>query len=316
MPPTSKPAAPPVLPASTADAEAYAEARLAEIRRWCDTEPEALSRVFGRALSPAARAVQQAIPDAWLRAALDGVRGASSRLADQRSVLRAAGVDTLAALRDGPLARCDRAAATIARRGTWLAGGSGALFGIAGAAGLVADVPTLLMQAFRVIHRTGLSYGEDCAEPALARLPITIFALASANTLAEKQAALRALALDQTVAAAALRDGLERAAERELAKEAAAYSIRNVSAAITRRLGLAKAGGAVPLVGALVGGAVNAWYLNEVATAARIAFQLRWLARRHGLNAALAALAPQSDAGADPSGASGRLSRRPSPPSS
>ena len=76
----------------------------------------------------------------------------------------------------------------------------------------MADVPSLLVQAFRVIHRTGLCYGEDCTEEALKRLPVAIFALASANSLAEKQAALAVLERDAEADSAAIREGLEREA--------------------------------------------------------------------------------------------------------
>ncbi|WP_439640019.1 EcsC family protein [Nevskia sp.] len=292
----------------------YEHEQLARITEWRNDAPDFFSQAFGRALSPAAKAVQRTIPVDWLRAALDGVQRTSARMADRRSVLRAAGVDDLAALAAGSLESCDRVAARIGRRGAALAGGSGALFGVAGAAGLVADVPTLLVQAFRVIHRTGLCYGEDCTDESLKRLPVAIFALASANTLEEKQAALEAIEHDAAASDAAIRDGLERAAERELAKEATVFSISNLSSAIARRLGLAKAGGSLPLMGAFVGAAVNAWYLNEVAHAARVAFRLRWLRRRRwpaSLDApATAPVLPGKAQGID------RASRRPSEPSS
>ncbi|MBA4284276.1 MAG: hypothetical protein C0434_01935 [Xanthomonadaceae bacterium] len=293
----------------------YEREQLARITEWRNESPDFFSQALGRALSPAARAVQRSIPVDWLRSALKGVQRTSARMADRRSILRAAEVDDLAALRAGPLETCDKVAGRVGRRGAALAGGSGALFGIAGAAGLVADVPTLLVQAFRVIHRTGLCYGEDCAEEGLQRLPVAIFALASANTLEERQAALAAIEHDASASDAAIRDGLERAAERELAKEATVFSISNLSSAIARRLGLAKAGGSLPLMGAFVGAAVNAWYLNEVAHAARAAFQLRWLRRRYALARVEAALAPD-EALPPPVAARSRLRRKPSAPSS
>ena len=42
-----------------------------------------------------------------------------------------------------------------------------------------------------------------------------------------------------------------------------------------------KAAGSIPIVGAAVGAAVNAWYLNDVAQAARFTFQERWLRERY-----------------------------------
>ncbi|WP_293392163.1 EcsC family protein [Nevskia sp.] len=266
----------------------YEVDQLKRISAWRDAPPDQLTRFFDRALSPATQVAQKAIPADWLRSALNGVQHGSARLANRRALLRKAGVSTLDELHEADLEDCDQHAGQVGRRGAALAGGTGALFGVVGAAGMVADVPTLLVQAFRVIHRIGLCYGEDCADAELKHLPVAIFALASASSLDEKQAALQVLERDAEADSAAIREGLERAAERELAKEAAVYSISNLAQAITRRLGLAKAGGTLPLLGALVGGAVNAWFLNEVATAARTAFQLRWLRRRYGSGLPLA----------------------------
>ncbi|MDP3294383.1 MAG: EcsC family protein [Nevskia sp.] len=275
-------------PKPSPEPSSYEIDQLKRISAWRDAPPDQLTRFFDRALAPAAQVAQKAIPADWLRTALNGVQHGSSRLANRRALLRKAGVTALEELHEGSLEGRDLHAGKVGRHGAALAGGSGALFGVVGAVGLVADVPTLLVQAFRVIHRIGLCYGEDCADAELKHLPVAIFALASTSSLAEKQAALQVLERDAEADSAAIREGLERAAERELAKEAAVYSISNLAQAITRRLGLAKAGSTLPLLGALVGGAVNAWYLNEVATAARIAFQLRWLRRRYGAAVPLA----------------------------
>ena len=178
---------------------------------------------------------------------------------------------------------CDGVAATIGRRAVWLAGGSGALFGVAGTFGMVADVPSLLAITFRTIHRLALCYGEDLTAPERRRLPVAVFALASANSLEEKQEALHAI--DQEYAAEhdpAWREGIERAAQRELAKDAAVFSINNLGKTLVRRLGLRKAGESIPFIGAFVGGGVNAWYLGDVAKATQHTFQLRWLRRKYG----------------------------------
>ena len=109
---------------------AYERQQLARITAWRQESPDFFAQAFGRALSPAAQAVQRAIPVDWLRSALNGVQRTSARMADQRSVLRAAKVDDLADLRDGDLEDCDKVAVSVGRRGAALAGGSGALFGV------------------------------------------------------------------------------------------------------------------------------------------------------------------------------------------
>jgi hypothetical protein len=261
----------------------YEHAQLDQIRAWRAQSPGFATRTLGKATSKATDMVQKAIPDVALRLALESVHAAATKLADRRSILKHAGVNSLEELYGLPLQTCDGVAAKIGRRATLLAGSSGALFGVAGTFGMVADVPTLLTVTFRTIHRLALCYGEDLTAPERRRLPVAVFALASANTLEEKQEALTAI--DHEYAHEhdpAWREGIERAAQRELAKDAAVFSINNLGKTLVRRLGLRKAGESIPFLGAFVGGGVNAWYLNDVVKATQHTFQLRWLRRKYG----------------------------------
>src|SRR3546814_7974358 len=101
---------------------------------------------------------------------------------------------------------------------------------------------------------------------------IGVFALASANTLEEKQAGWEAWCDSADLFAEAWRDGVERAAERHLAKGAAQLSIK----AMADRIGfnLARRSvfglGLVPVIGAVIGGAINAGYMQDIAAVAQI----------------------------------------------
>ncbi len=262
----------------------YERSCLAEIRSWQTQPPPAVARWFGRATGPASQAVQTMIPAAALRAALDTVQSTAGRFSGHASLLKQAQVARIEDLRAAPLERCDDLSRRLRRRASAMAGGGGALLGVAGAAGMVADVPTLLLLAFRTIQRTGLCYGEILSGASGRRLELAIFALASANTVEEKDAALHALHRHEgeALADAGWRDGVERAAERELAKEAAVLSLNNLALQAGKHLGWRKAAGALPVVGALVGGSVNAWYLWDLANVAGYCFRERWLIDRHG----------------------------------
>lgn len=265
----------------------YEAEQLSQIRAWQRESPGWGTRLLAKPGSKVASAVQAMVPEDALRAALDGVNRVAEKLADERSILRRAGLETLAELRRGGLPLCDRLMRTEQRRAMALGGVGGAAFGVAGAAGMVVDVPALIALALRTIHRVGLCYGEDLRQPQQRRLAIGIFALASANSLEEKQAAVTALRdFDaQALDAAAWRDGVERAAEREFAKEAAVFSLNNLASKLGINLGRRKAAGALPVLGALIGGSVNAWYVYDVAQVSRYVFQERWLAGRYSLDA-------------------------------
>ncbi len=237
---------------------------------------------------PALGRLRKAIPEAAATRALAAAYAGALRLSRQEALLRKAGVESLEALRDKPLADCDALARGVARQSGWLAGGSGAALGVAGAAGLVADAPALLLIALRTIIRVGICYGE-APSPALAA---ALFALASADTDDEKQLAWQAAlsapaaqslaALDAAegspeVRDAAIRDGLERAAEREFAKQALTGSLHKLATTLVQRLGAQKAAGLLPLVGAVVGGAVNLRFVYLLGEAARMVFIARRL---------------------------------------
>ncbi|MDB5968250.1 MAG: EcsC protein family protein [Hydrocarboniphaga sp.] len=279
----------------------YERSQLLELRRWQEQAPAPVTRWFGRAAGPASQAVQTIIPTAALRIALDGVQSTAGRFAGHATLLKQARVARIEDLRNADLQRCDQLAAKVRRRSCVTAGGTGALLGVAGGAGMVADIPTLMVLAFRTIQRIGLCYGEVLHNVAGRQLGLAIFALASANTVEEKRTALLALTRPEPGATreAAWRDGIERAAERELAKEAAMLSIQNLAMQAGRHLGWRKAAGALPVFGALVGGSVNAWYLWDLATVSRYCFQERWLRNRHRelhLQASMPALPPEQQA--------------------
>lgn len=274
------------------DLSEYETRQLQQIREWQDEQPGWGTRLLARPGSKVAGAVQALVPEDALRAALDGVNRVAEKFSDEGPILKRAGIESLTELRSGKLEVCDKLMRTEQRRAMAMAGVGGAAFGIAGAAGMVADVPALIALALRTIHRVGLCYGEDLRQPAHRRLAIGVFALASANSLEEKQTAVVALRdfHPRSLDAAAWRDGVERAAERELAKEAAVFSLQNLASKLGINLGRRKAAGVVPVLGALIGGSVNAWYLYDIAQVSRYVFQERWLGERHAPAAMTAAL--------------------------
>ena len=270
----------------------YELQRWRAIERWRVQPPDWGTQAMAGPSRIAALAAQRLVPESALRAALRGVDHAAGWSAARQDVLRAAGVDSLEALAQLSLEDCDRLARRVELRAMALGGTGGALFGIAGAPGMAADVPTLLTLALRTIHRTAFCYGEDWRDDQQRRLAIGVFALASANSTEEKRQAWSALHDADDFFDAAWRDGVERVAERQIAKEAAQFSMKTLAQRIGINLGRRKVLGVLPLIGAAIGGAVNAGYVHDIASVARYALQHRWLLARHpGLreNAAVAA---------------------------
>ena len=259
----------------------YERAQLAQLRAWQAQAPGWGTRLLAKPAGSAAQLVQAVVPVSALRAVLAGFEKTAGKLGSPQSILRRAGVQALDDLRREPLQSCDRLAKFEERTAMGFAGASGAALGVAGAAGMVVDVPALITQALRVIQRVGLCYGEDWMAQSNQGVAIGIFALTSANSMEEKQAALHALSHAGDLLDTAWREGLERVAERELAKDAAKFSLQTLASRIGLQLGSRKAAGALPVLGAVVGGAVNAWFIHDVAQTARHVFTERWLAAKY-----------------------------------
>lgn len=244
-----------------------------ELRCWLQKPPGLLARSGDRFLSPAVRAAQAALPEAMLQKALQQADIASGRLAAKQRFLQRMQVASVDALQDWPLADCDERFRRVRRLAmSWGAGG-GVVTGLAGLPGLVADVPAVIMNALAAIHRVAWCYGYDLTLPQArdTRMALTVFALASANTLAEKQQAWRALQAMQQTGDAAVRDGLERIVGRSLSRQGVTTGMQALAQRVGVNLAQRKALGVLPAVGALVGGGVNALYLHDVCDVARFA---------------------------------------------
>lgn len=267
----------------------YERLQLEQLRRWEQESPGWGTRLLAKPGSNAAKTVNAVVPVSALRAALSGLNGVAFRYSGRDAVLKTAAVDELQQLRQQPLESCDRLAKRIERRAMVMAGAGGAVFGLAGVAGLVVDVPALLGLALRSIHRTALCYGEEGLDETHKATAIGIFALASANSREEKAAALAALRTRGDLLDAAWRDGVERVAEREMAKEAAVFSLQTLASRIGLQLGKRKVLGVVPVLGAAVGASMNAWYIHDISSVARYVYQERWLRAKYPKNKALLA---------------------------
>ncbi|MGH8454052.1 MAG: EcsC family protein [Nevskiales bacterium] len=258
----------------------YEQRQLERLREWQAQPPGWLTRRFAQAAGPASHLAQRLVPVSALKFALNGATTLAARLTSTEVVLRDAGVAALAELQTAELSRCDALAERIRRQAVGLSAAGGALAGVAGAPGLVLDVPALLTLSLHTIQRTGLCYGYDSLDQTEQPYAIGVFALASANTLEEKRVALEALRRSDEPDESAFRDGLERAAQRELSKSAAVFSLQNLARQLGLNLTRRKTASAVPLLGAVVGGAVNAWYLHDLAQTARYAFHARRFAQQ------------------------------------
>ena len=154
--------------------------------------------------------------------------------------------------------------------------GEGAATGVAGLPGIIADVPLLFGINLRAIADYATHYGFDVGHQAERAYILHVLMYSSAPTQAEREGTMRHLdRISQAVSAEETWEELEKVLSKQIVKKAADV--------LSKRIGKAKAGQALPVAGAIVGGGFNAWFTKSNCDAAYHLYRERFLQRRHGL---------------------------------
>ncbi len=256
----------------------YERKQLDAIQRWKAEEPGVVNKAFGIAVEPLAWLVDQVVPEAAVRGALDLTSTAAKWLTDTGDIVRDADVRSIEELRTKDLGLSDNLANGVHDWAIGIAVAEGGAIGILGILGAPVDIPAVLTIALRTIHKIGVCYGYECKTDLDHKLILGVLSASGANTMREKTAALSALRSIQVVLAkVAWKKMAEKAAQNQLSKEAAILAVKKLAKQLGMNLTKRKALGAIPFIGAAIGGSVNGWYIKEVGWAARRAFQERWL---------------------------------------
>lgn len=256
----------------------YEKEQLRAIEEWKKQEPEVVSKAFGIVVEPLAWLVNKVVPEAAIRGALDFSNFIAERLADKDDILREAGVPLIVELRTKNLELSDKIADKVHNWAIGVAFAEGASTGFFGLTGSALDVPFIVTLALRTIHKIGLCYGYECSSDFDKKFILGIISATSANSIKEKVSALAVLrSIEVTLSKVAWKKMAEKAAQDKLSKETVILTVKNLAKQLGINLTKRKALASIPIIGAAIGGSVNAWYIKEVGWAARRIFQERWL---------------------------------------
>lgn len=256
----------------------YEAKQTAEIEAWKRAKPSILQRRFGKLSARADWIIDRVVPYIPLGQAFDWLDATALRMVDERDLLKSAGVTDLEDLRSMDLALSDRLAENNHRWAVGVGAAEGAITGATGMMGLAADIPAIITLALRTIYRTGVCYGFDIR--AQKGVALGILAVSGANSMAEKNQALSSLEQEHVVTLKAPDQRTQRIAE---SGDATRVTIKQVSQQLGTNLAKRKVLQTIPMLGAVVGGSVNAWYIRDVSWAARRVFQEQWLRQNHKL---------------------------------
>ena len=249
-----------------------------QISKWQKEEPSVVSQTINRVLQPVSWVISTIVPPKAIQGALITFDGLADLLTDSNDIKRDGGVDNVEELRFKDLQLSDKLANNVHNWANGVAAGEGAVTGAFGLPGLIADIPSLITMSLRVIHKIGLCYGYDCVTQTDKQFVYSILSAAGSNSVKEKAVSISTLhAINKTVAKVTWKKMAQKAAENKFGIEALIMSIKTLAKQLGINLSKRKISQSIPFVGAGVGAALNMAFINDVAWAARRAYQERWL---------------------------------------
>ncbi|BBX23715.1 hypothetical protein MTER_31260 [Mycolicibacter terrae] len=146
------------------------------------------------------------------------------------------------------------------------------------ASAVVADVTAVMVGMGRIVALVAAHYGYDVREPGEQAFASGVIAYSAAGNSAEKAAALSSLSrLTQQM--------MRRATWRQLRQHQTASVVQQMFTALGFRLTKRKLAQAVPILGAVVNGGLNARIAHRTFERSQQAYRLRFLTEKHDLDA-------------------------------
>ena len=257
----------------------YLMQQYALIKAWENEEPGVVSKTFGKLLSPVGKLISVVVPEKVIESAINAANAAAQYLTDTDDVLRDGNVESIEELRTKDLKLCDEMADSVHNWAVGIATAEGVAGGFVGLPGLAADIPFITTLALRTIHKIGVCYGYVAdvsnAEEEKAFV-LGVLAAANASTLGEKASFILGL---KQISLLIQRNAWKKLAEMGSASFLAKsiVSVRQAAKLIGVNLTKRKASQSIPFIGGVVGAALNASFINDIAWAARRSYQRRWL---------------------------------------
>lgn len=256
----------------------YEKDQIRTIKEWKNDAPDIVSQAMGLLTYPVTGYIQKVVPERAIQMMFNTANFLANHMADTRDISKAGKVNHVSELRSKDFKLSDDLAESVHNWAIGLAAVGGGAAGAAGIAGLAVDIPAVILLALRTVHKIGLCYGYECRSEMDKNYALGVMAASCANTLNEKIEALSTLRfIEAAMARKAWSTLSERTACRQLSREGSIIALRNLARQFGVNISKRKAIQAAPVIGALVGASVNAWYLKDVGWAARRSFQERWL---------------------------------------
>ncbi|MEM7182308.1 MAG: EcsC family protein [Spirochaetota bacterium] len=256
----------------------YEKKQLELLEEWKLAEPTLLTQSIATALSPIKRVSKHLIPESAIRGVLDFSLYSANRLADLEDIVLRAGVTEIAQLQYEDLEICDVLADEFHKEALAYATVEGVGVGLLGLPGIGIDIPAIITLAIRTTLRIAACYGFSLQSVEDRQLLLGIMAISAANNKEEKSVALANVAkMARQRVPETTQQVAEQVVEKKLEGRTSVILLYKLAEQLAVNLTQRKFLQVVPLLGGVLGGTVNASYINDVAWAARRTFQEKCL---------------------------------------
>lgn len=251
----------------------YEKKELKKIKDYKAEEPSVVSKGFDILATPVTAIIQKVLPDSLFESALNAADWMAHSVTDTNDILRDGQVSDIETLRSKSLELSDSLADNVHNWAIGFGAAEGGAGGFLGFTALAVDIPFVISLALRTIRKIGLCYGYKCEDEVGRQMVLRILALAGSDEQKDKLVTIGVL---QTLKVASKKSW------KIVAGSAGGKAIQILSIKeIARQLGISitkrSIGKVVPLVGGVMGAALNADFIRDVGWAARRTFQEQWL---------------------------------------
>ena len=253
----------------------YEKSQYEAIKKWKSEEPSVVSQAVGSVFKPASWLIEKIIPSKAIEGVLSGCNMMAEWFCDIDDIKRDANVVFISELKTKDLELSDKLANEVHNWAVAAATGESGVAGFFELPGMIVDIPALITLGLRVIHKIGVCYGFESKSEDDKNFVLSILSTAGANTIKEKNTSVLLL---RQISVKIAKDSWGKIVNQKVPLSVAIIAIKSLAKQlginITKRMALPAI---IPFIGTGVGAEINAPFINDIAWAARRAFQERWL---------------------------------------
>lgn len=264
----------------------YELKQIEAIEDWKHEGIDFYDRTMATITKPIGKVVEKVATEKIVRGLLKFTWNIADNSLDYKRIIKDAQISSIKELRYADLEFCDKMARDAKIRSIGLATAQGVAVGSVGIMGLAVDIPFILSIALRTIMKIGASYGYQLDSVYEKEFALAVLGAGSVRTLKQRVEAIELVdKLEHVIDEASMKKLANKMVNKTVSKELSIISVhaieQELEIEISREIQILlfqdRIFDYLPIVGGVIGAAVNGKYINHVSNAAIRLYQHRWL---------------------------------------